>query len=384
VITGVVVYSGGRHWGGIETYLSNLFRLYDRQRMRLVLVSLGRWELATELERQGMAGDLRILSAKRMSLGSVRSIRRIAREECAGLVVSQGVVANAYARLATRSAGIPNLTVVHSDLKLDYPRALKRYAYQLSDRLLRPATKSYVAVSGHLKDQLLRSGVEPGRVRVVYNGVDTAAGRRVGARDAGDSTSADERDLDPPPLSGEGARLVSVGRLHRVKNFDSLVKAMRLLPDNVTLTVYGEGEERPELERSVRELGLHGRVLFPGESGNMRQALQGADLYIQSSWSEGCSFAVAEAMLQGKPTVVTPRGGLPEQVRDRVTGLVTEDGSPGALATAVGVLLDDHDLANRLGRAGKKAAEAMYSMEKWLNDTTTAFCDAAVEVECGP
>ncbi len=368
-----VVYSGGRHWGGIETYLHNLFRLYKRDEMQLVLLSLGRWELSEELERIGVSQEIRVLTGRRLSFKAVWGIRRITLDEGASLVVSQGVVANAYARLAALLARLPHLTVVHSDLKLDYPSALRRYAYQLSDRLLRPVTKDYIAVSGYLKERLVRSGIRSGRVHVVYNGVDMAADR-AGAVRAG-------VDLDPDGAEG-GVRLVSVGRLHRVKNFDSLVRAMRLLPDRVRLTVWGEGEERAALGALVEELGLGGRVRFPGESENMEQALQMADVYLQPSWSEGCSFAVAEAMLQGRPTVVTPYGGLPEQVQDGVTGVVTKDGSPEELARAIELLVSDRGLVERLGQAGKEAAEDMYCMDKWLSETTLIFREAAKESDC--
>jgi glycosyltransferase involved in cell wall biosynthesis len=152
---------------------------------------------------------------------------------------------------------------------------------------------------------------------------------------------------------------------------------MRLLPERVSLTIWGEGTERAELEGLVEDLDLGSRVRLPGESENMQQALQGVDIYLQPSKSEGCSFSVAEAMLEGKPVVVTPCGGLPEQVEDGVTGLVARDCSPEALAAAVETLVDDRGVALRLGRAAQLAAEEMYDMDKWLSQTTAALSAAA-------
>lgn len=378
-----VVYSGGRHWGGIETYLANLFRLYDRAQMRLLLVSLGDWDLTRELAQQGLAGDTRILSGKRVSLKTVAELRRLIEAERVGLIVSQGVVANAYGRLAARLAGVPDLTVVHSDLDLDYPHRLTRTMYKFSDRVLRRWTGSYVAVSQHLKRRLVGSGVRPGMIRVIYNGVATpteaprACGASVDALDADDGTPTKKHD--GAAQRGRPVSIVSAGRLHPVKNFDSLVKAVALLTDPVRLTIWGEGDERQQLESLVQSLEMGDRVCFPGKSENMEQVLRGADVYVQSSWSEGCSFAVAEAMLQGKPVIVAPYGGLPEQVEDRTTGLVSKDGSPAGLAEALSVLVADETLRRRLGSAGRKAAEEMYALDKWLSETTVAFCDAAEE-----
>jgi glycosyltransferase involved in cell wall biosynthesis len=318
-----------------------------------------------------------------MRLRTVWDLRRLVKENVIGLVVSQGNVANAYARLASLLTGVPHLAVIHSDMALDYPRPLKRWVYTQIDRMLRRATKHYIAVSAYLKKKAIDSGVKADTVRVVYNGVNTEVKRPLILSVSGSGPKAKgggQVDTVYVQAKREGeVTLASVGRLHQVKNFDGLVRAIRLLPERVSLTIWGEGSERAELEGLVDVLGLGSRVRLPGESENMHQALQGVDIYLQPSKSEGCSFSVAEAMLQGKPVVVTPRGGLPEQVEDGVTGLVARDCSPEALAEAVETLVDDPKLALRLGRAAQEAAEEMYDMDKWLGETTAALYAAATD-----
>lgn len=380
----VVLYSGGRQWGGIETYLANLFRLYDRGKVELILASLGDWELSRAVGGPEVEGQVRVLSGKRVRPRTVFDLRRLLVDEGAALLVSQGTVANAYARAAAMLGGLPHLTVIHSDTRLDYPRPLVRWAFALSDRLLRRATKRYITVSGRLKEQLVSSGVRGERVRVIYNGVDVV-GRPPSAQTsgAGAAAASERRTASGAATSGGGRSVIalaSVGRLHPVKNFDGLIRAMALLPEQVTLTIWGEGPERPVLEALVASLGLGERVRLPGESNDMEEALAGADVYVQPSKSEGCSFAVAEAMLHSKPVVVTPRGGLPEQVQDGVSGVVAADCGPQALAAALAPLVSDPQLAAGLGEAGRKAAEQQFSMDKWLDETTTAFLEAAEPV----
>ena len=77
--------------------------------------------------------------AGRVRPRTILEIRKVVNEENADLVLSQGAVANAYARVAARLSGVPNLVVTHSELANDYPRALKRWGFTLSDRLLRPS-----------------------------------------------------------------------------------------------------------------------------------------------------------------------------------------------------------------------------------------------------
>ncbi len=324
-----VVYSGGRNWGGIETYLANLFRLYDREKIELLLVSLGEWELTRVVKALDRGGPgPAVLSGRRVRLRTLLDLRRLLKSEAVALVVSQGTVANAYARLAALLAGVPSLVVVHSQMKLDYARPVIRLVYGWSDRLLRPVTKSYITVSRSLADGLIASGVDSNRVQVIYNGVEVAGSDLEADRQAG-------RKCQPVRGAGDEVRLASVGRLHPVKNFDSLIRALALLPEGVRLTIWGDGDERPRLEALVRELGLSGRVALPGESKGMAEALEQVHIYVQPSKSEGCSFAVAEAQLHGRPVVVTPRGGLPEQVDHGVTGVIAEDISPQELAEAI-------------------------------------------------
>jgi glycosyltransferase involved in cell wall biosynthesis len=376
-----VLYSGGRQWGGIETYLANLFRLYDPKEMELVLISLGEWDLTRALRHEGLSHLVRSLSGKRIRLATVADLRRMIKSDHIGLIVSQGTVANVYARLTALVTRVPSLVVVHSDMALDYPR-VTRWVFTLSDRALRAATKRYVTVSRRLKDKMVGSGIGAERVAVIYNGVDTSGRICTTEQASGPEPELGKRDVPaavicPAGESGPAVSIASVGRLHPVKNFDGLIRAMPLLPDRVRLTVWGDGPEEAKLDALVGHLGLRDRVELPGESQNMSEALEGVDIYVQPSKSEGCSFTVAEAMLHGKPVVVTPCGGLPEQVDDGATGLVAQDCSPEALARAILVLVDDRSLAARLGEAGRRAAREKFSMQKWLRETTMALCDTA-------
>lgn len=376
----VVLYSGGRQWGGIETYLLNLFRLYDRRRMALVLASMGEWGLTEALRGEGLSSQVRVLSPRRARPRTVHDLRRLLREESAHLLVSQGVVANAYARLAVVGADVPSLVVVHSDMAADYPARTVHWTYVASDRALRPVTEHYIAVCEHLKKRLVESGIKAERVRVIHNGV-SPAGRTRAAGDsgAGQTAATDARGATAAARAAQaaGGRLTAVGRLHPVKNFDGLIAAMRLLPPETRLSIWGEGPDRARLSALIARLGLGERVALCGESKTMSQALAGADIYVQPSKSEGCSFTVAEAMLHGMPVVVTPCGGLPEQVEDGVSGVVASDSSPEGLAAAISTLLRDRDLAARLAVAGKKAAEAAHAVDSWIEKTTTAFIEAA-------
>ncbi|MCW2779049.1 MAG: glycosyltransferase [Frankiales bacterium] len=164
-------------------------------------------------------------------------------------------------------------------------------------------------------------------------------------------------------------RLVSVGRLDRVKAHDVLLDALVDVPD-VTLTVVGEGGCRPALEKQVADLGLADRVLLPGWSEDVAGELARADVLVLPSRTEGWPLTVVEGMLAGLPVVATPVGSVPEAVQDGVTGLLVPKDDPNALAAALRRLRDDGRLRERLGAAGRARAAATMTAdrmaEQWL------------------
>jgi glycosyltransferase involved in cell wall biosynthesis len=82
-------------------------------------------------------------------------------------------------------------------------------------------------------------------------------------------------------------------------------------------------------------------------------------------------------MLQCKPVVVTPRGGMPEQVEDGCTGVVAAGVGPRELAAAVMRAVADGPAAARLAREGRRAAAQKFSLDRWLEETINALAEAA-------
>lgn len=117
--------------------------------------------------------------------------------------------------------------------------------------------------------------------------------------------------------------IISIGRLHSVKNFATLIQVFsRLLKvhPHLTLTIYGEGVERLNLEHLIHSLGLQDKVLLPGAIQNIQSALGNADLFIFPSRYEGFPNALCEAMAVGLPVIASDCAGNIDVVRDGIDG----------------------------------------------------------------
>ena len=158
---------------------------------------------------------------------------------------------------------------------------------------------------------------------------------------------------------------VAVARLSPEKDLGTLLEAAALVVRTIPgfqLEIAGAGPCRPDLVKLAGSLCLGDRVRFLGEVSDIPALLARAGLFVLPSLTEGISLTVLEAMARGLPVVATRVGGNPEVVDDGRSGLLVPPRNPQALADALCRLWQDSALAARLGRAGRRRAEAHFDV----------------------
>jgi len=145
---------------------------------------------------------------------------------------------------------------------------------------------------------IVKQSIGHERVTVIHNGIVPVQTQRV------------------PREPGSPLRLLTVGRLDPIKAYDKLIRALASYDQPWTLQLVGEGEHRTKLEALVDELGLQDRVSLPGFDEEIPQRMAQCDAFIMSSFSEGCSVALLEAMHYAPLVLSTPVGLAPELFPD--------------------------------------------------------------------
>ena len=172
-------------------------------------------------------------------------------------------------------------------------------------------------------------------------------------------------DFVKPRYEGErDKRIVAVGRLDANKNHEMMIRAYAALRGKYpeyTLTIYGEGELRKFLEDLVEQLGISEQVLLPGVIPDVAAQIERASLFLMTSYSEGVSNALIEALASGLPVISTdvPSGGTVELITDGMNGLIIPAGDGHALERAMDRLLGDPAYADRLGREAAKIQQRL-------------------------
>jgi glycosyltransferase involved in cell wall biosynthesis len=120
----------------------------------------------------------------------------------------------------------------------------------------------------------------------------------------------------------------------------------------------GLGPLEDELKKKAAQLGLSDTVIFTGFREDAPRLMRAFDLFVLPSLHEGLPIALVEAMMLGKPVVVTRAGGTPEVVEDGGPGYLVPSRDPEALADRILRLLGDPDLSRRMGAAARTRAAA--------------------------
>jgi glycosyltransferase involved in cell wall biosynthesis len=245
---------------------------------------------------------------------------------------------------------------------MDYVPAGGPYARYLYNR----AVDAVIAISGGVRDALLRAGVRADRIRVVPSGIDV---QRLGV-----PAEARERVRREWGLAAHQVAVVVPAVLEHRKGHAVLLAAARSgaarTPD-LRYVFCGAGSEAAALEAMAADLG--GVVRFAGFRRDVPACLAAADIVALPSLHEGLGVAALEAMAASKPVVASRVGGLGEVVIDGETGLLVPPGEPEALAAALERLAADPGLRARLAAAGRTRVLTHYTSARMADGTLACY-----------
>ncbi|MDP9382640.1 MAG: glycosyltransferase [Chloroflexota bacterium] len=375
----VLVVMGPIAQGGAEWQLLELLRRVDRSRFRPVLASV---QFSAYKELQIGPGDAAIRAAydaldvphyritgyARNSTRNARELMRVIRHEQIDVVHANLYAGETWGRAAAILTGTP--VVTH---KRGIPFKSRKPQNVLVDWLLNLLSQRIIVVNQAIQRRLQRLQRLPsGKFSVVYPGIDPSLWRRAGECE----TAELRRDLGL-----EGKQVVTaVGRLRPIKGFRYLVEAWPGVcsecPD-ARLLLVGHGEQEQELRRRVEELGLGDTIQFLGSRSDVRLLLSLSDVAVLASISEASPVALMEAAFVGTPAVATWVGGVPEVVRDGVTGTLVPPRNPRALSDALTGLLRDDSARVSMSEAAVEWAHYAFDINRTVRQIELEYLRAA-------
>ncbi len=248
-----------------------------------------------------------------------------------------------------------------------YPETRKPRRVWVNRHLVRRLTDLTVAVCDDIRQRLdVYEGLDANLIEVIHNGVEQPA-----------AISPAERDACRKSFGFSPCDFVvgSVGRLDGIKNFPMLVQAVseaRELSSSAVDTsikgvIIGDGPESEALTETVREYQLTENFALPGYRADARKIVQCLDMFVLTSWSEGISMSLLEAMASGVCVAVTDAGGNPDVVRHRQDGWLVTPGSADELAAVIQEVACSPELRVEFGHAAAKRFRSGFTFSQMVD-----------------
>jgi glycosyltransferase involved in cell wall biosynthesis len=355
----ILYYTDSFRLGGKERQLVELFKGLKRNAdVELLVVCMDRGEF---FERDAKDLNVHIRFLPRMMRWDpfvLIHLYKLFAEFRPDIVHTNSFMTSAYALPLTRAFGIPlinglirnafNVTGMRGKLE----RAVLRWSdYRVANSL----------AGLHSRGLSSRSGKDS----VIYNGIDLNRFAFSGQGQVAPAISS----------SNCGHVVGMVAEFRKDKDYATFIRtALRVLDTrkNVRFLTVGDGPTLEECQRLVpKECD---RIIFAGRrKDDVEKIISAFSIGVLATFTEGIPNFIMECMALGKPVVVSDGGGSRELVLDGKTGFLVPPGDPAALAEKIEFLLDNPDIANSMGQAGRERIERDFPLTKMIDETLTLY-----------
>ncbi len=347
--------SGGDVGGAKTHVLSLLAGLNRSETVHLVCFTEG--DFAAEARLLGIPTTV---VAGSNPLKSRKRILAMIRHDGYEIIHCHGAKANMLGALLRKKAGIPVVSTVHSDYRLDYMgRPLAALTYGNINKIALRKFDAWVGVSHGMTELLTSRGFDPQWLYPLYNGVDFSNIPPVTAREdylAGLGLKVEEDTV----VYGIAARI------NPVKDMETLVRAFAVAVKEcpqIRLVIAGEGEQEALIRGLAKELCPEGTVFFAGWVKDMYSFYNALDVNLLTSLSETFPYALTEGSRMGCATISSRVGGVPYLIDDGINGFLFEPKDAQTLAGHMCRLAKDSALRREMGRALQEKTRKEFSLD---------------------
>lgn len=223
----------------------------------------------------------------------------------------------------------------------------------------------------HMRDELIRLGVEKEKIRIIYYGTDT---KRHSPEKKDESLKQKLGFADLPTV-------ISTRNLEPIYDVESFVNAMPLIlkedPD-VRFIIAGDGTQRDYLKDLAKSLGVSEYIRFVGHipSNELPRYLASSDIYVSTAFSDGgLASSTAEAMACQLPVVITDFGDNRKWVKDSVNGFLVPLKSPEEIASKIIFLLKNEKMRLEFGQVSRQIIEERSEREKEMRKVESLYIE---------
>lgn len=250
---------------------------------------------------------------------------------------------NTIGRILGKICGVKNIITFEHNVY----DTLKTWKMFFLDRLFQGFSTHIVAVSGAVKNSLIRHGIKIEKIKVILNGIDIS------------------KYKDKEIKKNDKFTFIFIGRLIHQKGVDILLQAFAKTKEGQLLIV-GTGAEEENLKSLSRELKVVDRVKFLGTRQDIPELLLSSDCFVLPSRYEGLPMVLLEAIAARKIIIVSDFESASELIQNNINGIMVHKENIGELAIAMNRVVEDPNLRSNLQQGVSKISESV-SIEKHVD-----------------
>lgn len=273
--------------------------------------------------------------------------------------------ANFIGRLIAPYLGIAHIEVLHNNIDQN------GFVRMFFDRITAGRVGKIIAISDGVASSLIEYApwFSKTPVTVIKNGISWHS-----------LTDYDVVTKESLGLSNAHFIIGTVGRFERVKNYGLLLTTFALLYDDhskARLVMVGQGSQERFLRTRAYDLGIEDRVVFV-TGKDAQPYYQLFDCFVLSSFKEGISMALLEAMNNGVPAVVTSTSPVHDVIENEENGFLVPSGDPEKLAQALDRFINSRALCRKIGDRAKETVKQYFGVQRMVQEYTDLYCQVAL------
>tara|TARA_B100001146_G_scaffold179899_1_gene161877 strand:- start:581 stop:1723 length:1143 start_codon:yes stop_codon:yes gene_type:complete len=296
------------------------------------------------------------------------SLYKLFKEEDFTIIHTHSSKAGLLARLAAVLNKTPIVIhTIHGFAFNDFMNGLKKNFFIYLEKLLAKWTDVIITVSNLNKKKIIDLNIaHENKIKNIYSGIDLSLF----------TNKRDDEFRKELNLENDHLLLGSVGRLSNQKDPITMIEAFGIISKpfpNAHLALVGDGELKGKILEKIDQLKLNGRIHLTGNKNNPWSVYHSMDLFIMSSIYEGLGRSITEALSCGVPVVCTDVEGVPEIVRDNITGILVRPKDSNKLADAIIRTLNDMETAKKMAEEGRRFVNDNFDVNKMVNDIDSLY-----------
>lgn len=349
----------GLNTGGAEMMLYKTIKNIDRSKFEPVVVSLLPGGAVSEyIKKENIpVYSLDLNGAKSLIKSSMR-LKKIIKKHKPMIIHSYMFHADMLARVIGKISKVP--IIISSVRNENIGGKNRERIMKLTDKLTDCVTVVCQAAAIKLIDSKV---IKKEKTQVIYNGIELEWFNENEAKENSDDIA--------------GFNILSIGRLHKQKNFPLLIESIADLVTSypsIKVFIAGEGEDSEKIEKVVKENDLDNHISLLGRRSDINELLNKSDLFVLPSFWEGMPNVVLEAMAASKPVVCTDVGGASEIIENGKTGyLIPSNDKNSMKKTIIKIIKMKKGDRVIMGNLGRKRVEESFSIEETVKQTESLY-----------